>query len=330
MRKKVSFVNKKIKYMVNESEYTIIGIDGGGSRTRGIIYRNNKVLAQTISGTTRIGTVGVGESCERLLNIITDLCQQTEIDYSELDVVVIGLAGVWLEEEKKRSLHLLKTLARGQNITINDILITSDAELALEGAFSGGNGVILITGTGSIGVAKVAKDKIFRCGGWGIELDDEGSGAWIGREGLTAIVRALDGRGKQTSLTNVFAELVPSIDLNNPRTIVKAYSERNFEYHNLSPLVMRCAEQNDEVCIEIINRAAYHLLEILEVLQANFKTKPVPVALLGGIIDAKTMLAKILIDRIKANKNLQLVKPKGSPLDGAISLGLKLIEKMDV
>ncbi len=59
-----------------------------------------------------------------------------------------------------------------------------------------------------------------RCGGWGIELDDNGSGAWIGCEGLTAVVRALDGRGGQTEFANVLAANYPSVDLKNPRTIV--------------------------------------------------------------------------------------------------------------
>ncbi len=315
--------------MVQDCDYTIIGIDGGGTRTRGILYRNQKIVAQSNSGTTRIGTVGVGESCERILNIIADLCSQAGIDSAELDAVVIGLAGVWLEEEKMRSTHLLKTLARGQKMVLNDLLVISDAELALEGALDGGNGIIMIAGTGSIGICKVGKEKMERCGGWGIELDDEGSGAWIGREGITAIVRAIDGRGKKTKLTNVFAEMFPQIDLDKPRTIVKAYAERAFEYHMLSPAVMQCAEEGDEVCLEIINRASYHLMELLEVLEKHFTTKTIPVALMGGIIDAKTLLANLLFERVKNHKRLQLITPHGTALDGCIAIGKRLLDEMD-
>jgi len=315
--------------MSQDNDYTIIGIDGGGTRTRGVLYRGNKIAAQSNSGTTRVGTVGVGESCERLLNIISDLCEQNAIDSEELDAVVIGLAGVWLEEEKKRSTQLLKTLARSQKIILNDLLILSDAELALEGAFGGGNGIIMIVGTGSIGIAKPHKDKIFRCGGWGIELDDEGSGAWIGREGLTAIVRSIDGRGKATALTGIFADMFPSIDLDKPRSIVKAYAERAFEYHMLSPSVMQCAEQGDEVCLEIINRSAFHLMELLEVLHKHFKIPRVPVALMGGIIDNDTLLANLLRERISNHKALKLVEPVGTALDGSIAIGLKVIKEME-
>ncbi len=315
--------------MTQENDYTIIGIDGGGTKTRGILYRQNKIIAQSNSGTTRVGTVGVGESCERLLNLISDLCTQAQIDSEELDAVVIGLAGVWLDEEKKRSNQLLKTLARSQKITMNDLIIMSDAELALEGAFDGGNGIIMIAGTGSIAVGKLQKDKMVRCGGWGIELDDEGSGAWIGREGLTAIVRAIDGRGKPTILSDIFAELFPTINMERPRTIVKAYSERTFEYHMLTPYVMKCAVDKDEVCLEIINRACFHLMELLEVLQNQYKTQTVPVALMGGIIENNTLLAELLFNRLDGHKKLKRVNPMGSALDGSISIGMKKIKEMD-
>lgn len=314
--------------MALKDDCLIIGIDGGGTRTRGILYQNEKILAHANAGTTRIGAVGVGESSERLINVIAELCEQAEIEAEDLDAVVVGLAGVWLEEEKKRSLRLIKTLARSQNMTLNDLIVTSDAELAVEGAFEGSPGIVMIVGTGSIAIGKTEKKKLVRCGGWGIELDDEGSGAWIGREGLTAVVRALDGRGKPTAMTETVADLFPMIDLKNPRTIVKAYAERSFEYHMMSPLVMKCAEDGDEVCKEIIMRAAFHLMELLEALLKEYKTKTVNVALMGGIIESDTLLANLLFERINNHERLKRKEPKGSALHGAIAIGKRMIDEM--
>jgi N-acetylglucosamine kinase-like BadF-type ATPase len=315
--------------MQSKYDYTIIGIDGGGTRTRAILKRGDEILSQTTAGTTRVGSVGVGESCERLLTIITDLCDQAELDTSEVDIVVAGLAGVWLDEEKQRSTHLLKTLARTQNISLSDVIITSDAEIAVEGAFGGNNGIVLIVGTGSIAIGKIGKDKFVRCGGWGIELDDEGSGAWIGREGLTAVVRALDGRGKPTMLTNMLADFNPLIDINNPRTIVKAYAERTFEYQMLTPTVMRCAELGDEVCMDIINRSSLHLVELLNALFRYFKSKQVDVALLGGIVESKSLLGRMLESEIRKDKRYRIVKPLGTPLDGAILIGNRILDNLE-
>ena len=314
--------------MSSKNDYTIIGIDGGGTRTRGILYQNEKILAQSYSGTTRVGAVGVGESCERLLNVISELCEKAGIESQELDAVVVGLAGVWLEEEKKRSTHLLKTLARQQSITLNDLIMLSDAELAVEGAFEGGQGIVLIVGTGSISIGRVSKGKLVRCGGWGIELDDEGSGAWIGREGLTAVVRSIDGRGLPTILSEKLDKLVPQIDIKQPRTIVKAYGEGAFVYQSLTPVVMECAEEGDKVCLEIIERAAFHLMELLEALRGNYKTKKIPVALMGGIIESESLLAKMLYERIDKHKVFDRIEPKGSALHGAIAIGNRMIQEM--
>lgn len=316
---------KKNKELMN-NEYTIIGIDGGGTNTRGTLFRGNEKIAEMKSGTTRIGAVGVGESCERTLTVINELCHKANLETSELDAVVVGLAGVWLEEEKKRSQNLLKTLARGQGISFNDLLVTSDAEIALQGAFNGGDGIIIIVGTGSIALAKDPQGNLVRCGGWGIELDDEGSGAWIGREGLTAIVRHLDGRGSYTVLTEKVASTYPTIKMDEPRTFVKAYAERAFEYQMLTPTVMQSAEEGDGVCLGIIERAARNLAELPLAIEKKFNKKKVNIALMGGIIDANTLLKKLLEKEIAKNDRFELVKPMGSAIDGALALGKQLIE----
>jgi len=309
-------------------DYYIIGIDGGGTRTRGVLEKNGETIATAYAGTTRVGAVGVGESTERLLNVIKDLCEKAAIDSLDLDAVVIGLAGVWLEEEKKRSLHLMKTLARVEGLILNDLMITSDAELAIHGAFGGKPGIVLIVGTGSIAIAK-SGNKLYRAGGWGIELDDEGSGAWIGREGITAILRALDGRGAKTILAEKLAEMLPSIDLNQPRTIVKAYADRNFEYQLLTPLVMQAAVEGDKVALDIIKRASSHIMELLEAVGKHFKTQKVDVALFGGVIENKTLLKDILEDAIKKSKKYKLCKPKGTAIDGAMDIAKRMIKDSD-
>jgi N-acetylglucosamine kinase-like BadF-type ATPase len=311
--------------MLNQAEYTIVGIDGGGTHTRGVLYRNNQIVAKAQAGTSRIGSVGFGESCERTLNVIQDLCNQTEIETSEIDALVVGLAGVWLEDEKKRAVSLLRTLSKSQNMVLNDVVVISDAEIALEGALEEDNGIIIIVGTGSIGIARNGSEKLLRCGGWGIELDDEGSGAWIGREGLTAVVRDLDGRGKNTALTKLIAGLSPIIDLENPRTIVKAFAERSFEYYMISPLVMKCAVDGDDVCLDIIERSAEHLTELPITLAKKFNEKKVKVTLLGGIIDNDTLLAQKLIKKLKTIKSLEVIQPKGNALNGAITIGKRMI-----
>lgn len=314
--------------MIAKNDYTIICIDGGGTKTHGILFIGDEIRAELKSGTTRIGAVGFGESCERTLNMILELCKQAEINTSEVDVIVVGLAGVWLENEKKRSMYLIKTLANTMGYAINDLIVTSDAEIALEGAFNGEKGIITIVGTGSIGLAKCGDGPFARCGGWGIELDDEGSGAWVGREGITAVVRSLDGRGIPTILTEKLRELVPRFDVAEPRTIVGAYNDRAFEYQSVTPFVMQCAALNDEVCINIMKTAAKHLAELPSSLLRHFKQKKVDVALMGGIIDNDTLLSKMLKAELEKNERIRIIAPQGNAITGAKSIGIKVIEEL--
>lgn len=316
---------------MNKEDLTLIAIDGGGSKTRGIIKKGDELLCTIVAGTTRIGAVGVGESCERLLNMIRDLCHRTEIDSSEIDAIVIGLAGVWLEEEKLRSSQLIKTLARNSKVTINDLLVISDAEIALEGVLGGNNGIALIAGTGTITLGKIKDGEIVRSGGWGIELDDEGSGAWIGREGLNAIVRGIDGRSEQTALYDMLIEQYPMLKKDKPRTIVSAYAERIFEYHTLTPMVMKCAENGDAICYDIIDRSAKHLVDnIMSVRRKYINSKDIiEVACMGGMLENDTLLLRLLNTYLQEVQSISVVRPVGTALEGALRLGHKLIQEFE-
>lgn len=314
--------------MAKQSKSIIIGIDGGGSRTRGVLYQGDKELAYAETGTARVGSVGSVESSERLLNLIRDLCKSAKISGDAIESIVIGLAGVWLRGEQMRSEQLLKLFARERKIEFDNLLVTSDAAIALEGAFQGDVGIVLIVGTGTIAIGKTAAGELVRCGGWGIELSDEGSGAWLGREGLTAVARSFDGRGKQTALADMIVKLFPVIKPEEPRTLVSAYNERMFEYPTIAPMVMECAEQGDEVCLDIIDRATSALMEMLDALANRHfeKEKSVKVACLGGIMESDTILARKITEKLGESKHLVKFQPKGSAIAGALAMARKLSE----
>jgi N-acetylglucosamine kinase-like BadF-type ATPase len=274
-------------------------------------------------GTVRIGAVGIGEACERLVNALSELREQAGV--AGYDAVVAGIAGVWLPEEQQRVAQVLRWMARERRVLLGELRVVSDAEIAVEGAFAGRPGVVLIAGTGTIAIGRTPSGELVRCGGWGIELDDEGSGAWIGREGLTAVVRALDGRGQPTRLAQKLAELYPSIRLEQPRTIVAAYNERLFDYPVLTPLVMACAEEGDAVCHSILVRAADHLVELLLPLRRHFRRRPIPLALLGGMLENHTLLAQLFRERLAQIPDYRLQLPHGTALDGALAMARRLV-----
>ena len=80
------------------------------------------------------------------------------------------------------------------------MLIVNDALVALTAGAGDGPGIVVICGTGSICYGRNDAAEAARSGGWGYILGDEGSGYWIGRGALAAVVRHADGRGPATSL----------------------------------------------------------------------------------------------------------------------------------
>jgi N-acetylglucosamine kinase-like BadF-type ATPase len=80
--------------MTKSEDYNIICIDGGGTKTKGVLYSGCETVSEIMIGATRVGPVDLGEACDRVLKIIVELCNQAKITTSEIDVVVVGLAGV--------------------------------------------------------------------------------------------------------------------------------------------------------------------------------------------------------------------------------------------
>ncbi len=310
------------------NNYTVIGIDGGGSKTRGrLVYGEQQV--QRVIGSTRVGVVGFTEACERVVQLLVDLTNDAGIDKSEIDAVVVGVAGIWLEEERQRFAHLLRIIARDSGFNLQDLIATSDAEIALRGAFGSEAGIMLIAGTGTITLGKNKQGELIRSGGWGIEIDDEGSGAWIGKKGLSACVKAIDGRGIQTSLLHKLADRYPQISLKFPRTIVSAFMDKVFEYHHLTQMVLEEAENGDSVCLEIVQEAAERLHENIMAVAKNIPGIPLPVSFLGGLLENNTLIARELLNKIKEKDSFNVVNPKGTALDGAIEYCFELVAKSE-
>src|SRR4030095_12707011 len=86
------------------------------------------------------------------------------------------------------------------------VLVVNDALVALEAGAPRQPGGGIISGTGSISYGRHARGEAARSGGWGYVLGDEGSGYWIGRAALRAVLREADKRGPETSLTEMLLE----------------------------------------------------------------------------------------------------------------------------
>src|SRR5439155_26556427 len=135
-------------------------------------------------------------------------------------------------------------------------LVVNDALVALVAGAGAGAGVVIVAGTGSIAYGHDGSGHAARAGGWGYLLGDEGSGFWIGRRALAAVVRQADGRGPVTQLTGL---ILDRMGITRPGDLIHETYYRDLKRQAiaaLAPLVQQAHAAGDAVADHILQRAA--------------------------------------------------------------------------
>ena len=174
----------------------IIGIDGGGTKTIGILAtETGQRLAEVEAGPANYHVVGEAETRAVLENIVAKLYEKAGVPSGSSVRCCLGMAGLGRAADREVIGRICDELGISQNR-----ILTHDAHIALVGGTEKQEGVIVISGTGAIVYGINAEGREARASGWGYLLGDEGSGYDIAIKGLQAVARAADGRGDPTAL----------------------------------------------------------------------------------------------------------------------------------
>lgn len=258
-----------------------IGIDGGGTKTLGVLTdRNGTVLTRATVGATNPNDITPEASADRLTEFCHTLLEQAGLTHDALreSSLFFGIAG---------GINHGPTLERllGDRLTAAALRVRSDAHILLSGEVPTGDGACIICGTGSVCFLRRGEE-IHRIGGWGYLLDSGGSGYDIGRDALEAALRAFDGRGEPTWLTDLLATRLGG-GVNT--RITEIYREGKPYIAACAPAVFEAARQGDPVAESILRRNARKLAEYIEtawrLLTEDGQTAPdsLPVVMGGGI-----------------------------------------------
>lgn len=110
-------------------------------------------------------------------------------------LVAIGASGLKDGADAGELLSLL------DGTGVRRVLLAHDSTTSYLSAIGDITGAVVAAGTGVVTLA-VGQSKVARVDGWGYLIGDAGSGFWIGRAALDNVMRAHDGRGPQTTLSN--------------------------------------------------------------------------------------------------------------------------------
>ena len=308
----------------------VIGMDGGATKTAAMLSDlNGNVLAEETSGPSNPQVVGFEKVGEVIVGLVEELCGRAGCKTSDVVSLVAGLAGAGREGDKDQVKAAIANEAQKHKVVIGRVGIETDGRVALEGAFKGRPGIIIIAGTGSFALAKDHKGATHRAGGWGRILGDEGSGYTIGRDGLNAVTKHLDGRGKPTLLTELIDR---RFGLSNQEKIIGAIYRTNFDVATVAPLVVEAAEAKDAECQRILNKATFELFEHVRVLvnrieESKVARAKIPVAFIGSLISHENVYRRILTQKITFSMpQVSVVVPEATPTYGAVLLAIRSAE----
>jgi N-acetylglucosamine kinase-like BadF-type ATPase len=299
----------------------ILGIDGGGTRTRASIMLGERVLAHAENGSIkrlRVGAEAAEANLRALMKEVYALAGVTSVEAASCGVASASMPGV-----KEWITAVFEDFKAGRSEVVGDEVI------ALDAAFHGGPGILQIAGTGSNTIGRAADGSRECAGGWSSRLGDEGSGYWIGLHSVREALHAHD-REEPTQILTKVGEIwgTPSID----DLVNLGDSTPGPDFAALAPAISELAQAGDPVAVKILARAASDLVEFVLLVRSKLRSKhnitgEVPVAWTGGVIEQMTLVREAFFAGLKAAAPEMPVLPTSAvSLEGALWRARRLAE----
>jgi N-acetylglucosamine kinase-like BadF-type ATPase len=231
----------------------VLGIDAGATKTVCLLAdEHGRVLGEGRGPGANLHVAGELAVEKVLHEVMEQAVGESAITPA---AICLGMAGVDRDDEAGIVRGIMRRIGfKSRTLVVNDALI------ALVAGGGDSPGIVIVAGTGAIVYGRNGAGVAARAGGWGHMIGDEGSGYWIGREALSAVMRAADGRGPETALTTEIVAHFEVRDVSRLPRIVYDREQPRMAVAALGPLVQRVSEEGDAVATRILERAAEELV----------------------------------------------------------------------
>lgn len=278
-----------------------LGIDAGGTALRWCLAaREGGVIARgelpPISG-----HIFSDEAKSRASTIIEDMGAAV-LPQGKPDRVFAGITGLDASSESANIYRRLFAARFG--LDPRAITVDTDMVVAYRAAFAPGDGILIYSGTGSVGFHLASDGSHVRSGGRGVIIDDGGSGFWIAKEAVKALFRLEDrapGSGFATALGRHLAVGFGAATWDAARTYI--YGGERGRVAALVPHVASAAHDGDAAALTIFDRAGRELAELANSLFA--RTAARKVVLTGGASFAHPALAAAFRDALGEHASVE-------------------------
>jgi N-acetylglucosamine kinase-like BadF-type ATPase len=292
-----------------------LAVDVGGTKTDYVLADETRTLARVRSGTIKRLRIDEATASANLEWALCQLAIDSGVRMKEVTQTCVGTAG--------ETVSLVTDWLRqsfGKRVG-GKFLLLGDVEIALDAAFHGASGVLVMAGTGSNVAGRASSGELTTAGGWGPALADQGSGYRIGQEALRTLFLAHD-EGRSSLLLPAVLKFWQLDTLDSLVACANTFPAPDFS--RLTELVLRSAEQGDEVAMSVLRQQGEELGHLVRLVIRRLKfmnqSNWVPtLAFTGSIIEKVLPVRTALIHLVRTEfPDLQAMAGVVDPIDGAL------------
>lgn len=229
---------------------TVIGLDIGGTKTRGVRFESGKAVRDESTGSSNVQNVSRETAAKNLADLFA------MIGGGHVDHVLAGAGGIDTDADARALAGLIEPHVPGAQVTV-----VHDSRLLLA-AGGASTGVAVIAGTGSAAWGKNAEGEEARAGGWGFLLGDEGSGYWLGREAVRHSLRRMNKGLEPDGLT---AALLESCGVDDPNKLIALFHSKDTDrryWAQRASSVVETAREGLAISRQLLDQAGRDLAEL--------------------------------------------------------------------
>jgi N-acetylglucosamine kinase-like BadF-type ATPase len=300
----------------------VIGIDGGGTKT---VLKISDLMGNLL-GTYEGGPCNLNstsaENVEKMLKeLIISSVEDKSLLLKDCRGICIGTAGAGRDREKSIIQNIIRALGYS-----GKLIVTDDAVTALYGGCGKGEGIILISGTGSICFGINASGEKCRVGGWGHIIGDEGSAYHIAVKILNSVMKSFDGREEETVLRELVIE---RLKLNKVEDLIEYVYRKGNGKNEIAALALILSEacsRVDKTALRIAEEAAADLFNHVKVVvdKLNLQEKEANLVTNGSVINKNSYIRSQFEKLVnKCFPNINILEPKADAAWGAVIMILK-------